>query len=166
MHSSTSSFDFQRPIPAQPWRGLLLAALLLAAAGTVAWEISARARGYAPTLNDTTDLWADRREAVQPDSLVILGDSRPLFDLDLNELEAGFGRRPVQLALAGSCVYPILEDLLNDERFHGTVICSVVPGMFFAPGGPLLKNAGDALHRYRRRPAAPRPGHPLRTFLP
>ncbi len=165
MHSSTSSFDFQRPIPAQPWRTLLLTALLLTAAGTVAWEISARARGYAPTLNDTTDLWADRREAVQPDSVVILGDSRPLFDLDLDALEQGLGRRPVQLALAGTCVYPILEDLLNDERFHGTVICSVVPGMFFAPGGPLLKNAEDALHRYHTRTVAQRAGHHLGMFL-
>lgn len=165
MHSSTSSFDFQRPIPALPWRGLLTAALVLTVIGTVAWEISARARGYAPTLNDTTDLWADRREAVQPDSLVIVGDSRPLFDLDLDELEKGLGQRPVQLALAGSCAFPILEELINDESFRGTVICSIVPGMFFAPGGPLLKNANDALHRYRERTVAQRASHHLGMFL-
>ena len=44
------------------------------------------------------------------------------------------GQRPVQLALAGSCAYPVLADLANDEHFHGTIICSVVPLMFFAPG--------------------------------
>ncbi len=165
MPSSTSNFDFQRVIPALPWRGLLLAAALLAALGTAAWEFTARSWGYAPTLNDTTDLWADRREAVQPDSLVIVGDSRPLFDLDLDALEQGLGRRPVQLAIAGSCPYPILEELLNDERFHGTVICSVVPGMFFAPGGPLVKNAEDALHRYRKRTVAQRASHHLGMFL-
>src|SRR5882757_6896566 len=105
MHSSTSNFDFQRVIPALPWRGLLLSAVILAAAGTVAWEIRARALGYAPTLNDTPDLWADRRAAVQPDSIVILGDSRPLFDMDLDAVEQGLGQRPVQLAIAGSCVF-------------------------------------------------------------
>ncbi len=165
MHSSTSNFDFQRPIPALPWRGLLIAAVVLAALGTVAWEISARARGYAPTLNDTPDLWADRREAVQPDSLVIVGDSRPFFDLDLDELEKGLGQRPIQLALPGSCAYPIFEELINDERFHGTVICSIVPGMFFAPGGPLLQNAEKALHRYRTRTFAQRAGHHLGMLL-
>ena len=67
---------------------------------------------------------------MQPESLVIVGDSRPLFDLDLDELEKGFGKRPVQLALPGSCAYPVLADLANDERFHGTIICSIVPGMF------------------------------------
>jgi hypothetical protein len=165
MHSSTSSSDHERPIPALPWRGLLIAACLLTALGTAAWEINARARGYAPTLNDTADLWADRREAVQPDSLVIIGDSRPFFDLDLDELEKGLGRRPVQLALAGSCAYPILEELINDGSFRGTIICSIVPGMFFAPGGPLLQNAEKALDRYRTRTLAQRAGHHLGMFL-
>ncbi|MBI2814185.1 MAG: hypothetical protein HYX71_07865 [Opitutae bacterium] len=165
MPSSTSSFDFHRPIPALPWHGLLLTTLLLAAVGTVAWEIRARSLGYAPTLNDTPDLWSDRREAVRPDSVVIVGDSRPLFDLDLDALEQGLGSRPVQLALAGSCAYPILEELVNDERFRGTIICSVVPGMFFAPGGPLLKNSEDALKRYRTRTIAHRAGHRLGMIL-
>lgn len=165
MPSSTSNFDFARPIPALPWRGLLVATLALTAAATVAWEISARARGYAPTLNDTSDLWADRREAVQPDSIVSIGDSRPLFDVDLDELEKGLGKRPVQLAIAGSCAYVNFEELINDERFRGTIICSVVPGMFFAPGGPLVKNAEDALKRYRTRTIAHRIGHHLGMFL-
>jgi hypothetical protein len=165
MPSSTSSFDFQRPIPALPWHGLLLATVLLASVGTVAWELAVRSWGYAPTLNDTTDLWADRREAVKPDSVVIIGDSRPLFDLDLDELAKGLGSRPIQLALAGSCAYPNLEELINDERFRGTIICSIVPGMFFAPGGPLLKNAEDALKRYRERTIAHRVGHNLGMLL-
>jgi hypothetical protein len=165
MPSSTSSFDFQRPIPALPWRGLLLSTLLLTALGTIGWEVRVRAWGYAPTLNDTADLWADRRNAVQPDSLVIVGDSRPLFDLDLDALEQGLGQRPIQLSLAGSCAYPILEELVDDERFRGTIICSVVPGMFFAPGGPLVKNAQDALKRYREWTVAQRASHHLGMFL-
>ncbi|MBL9190418.1 MAG: hypothetical protein JNK23_23260 [Opitutaceae bacterium] len=165
MPSSISSFDFSRPIPALPWRGVLIATLLATAAATVAWEVSARVRGYAPTLNDTPDLWSDRREAVKPDSLVIIGDSRPLFDLDLDELEKGFGARPIQLSIAGSCAYVTFEELINDERFRGTVICSIVPGMFFAPGGPLVKNAEDALKRYRERTIAHRAGHHLGMWL-
>jgi hypothetical protein len=166
MHSSTSNFDFQRPIPAQPWRGLLVATLVLTFLGTVAWEIRARARGYAPTLNDTADLWADRRESVKPDSLVIIGDSRALFDMDLDALEQGLGRRPVQLALVGSCAYPILDNLANDETFHGTVIASLIPGMWMVPPpAPPYKNSLHALKRYRDRTVAHRAGHHLGAFL-
>ena len=165
MPSSISNFDFQRTIPELPWRRLALTAALLTLVATVGWEIRCRAWGYGPTLNDTPDLWAQRREKLKPDSLVIIGDSRPLFDLDLNELEKGLGKRPLQLALAGSCAYPILADLANEERFRGTVICSIVPGMWLAPGGFLLETSGKALTRYRTWTLAQRAGHELGMLL-
>lgn len=166
MPSSISSFDFQRPIPARPWHGLLLAAVLLAAGGTVAWELTTRSWGYAPALNDTSDLWADQREAVRPDSVVIVGASRALFDLDLNTLEQGLGQRPVQLALVGSCAYVILENLANDESFHGTVIADVIPALWFVPpAAPPYENSLKALKRYRTRTVAQRAGHHLGMFL-
>jgi hypothetical protein len=166
MHSSTSNFDFQRPVPAQPWRGLLFAALAVAVVATAAWEIRARALGYGPTLNDTDDLWADRRESVKPDSVVIIGDSRALFDMDLDALEQGLGRRPVQLALVGSCAYPVLENLANDPTFHGTVIASVIPALWMVPPpAPPYKNSLRALKRYHDRTVAQRASHHLGMFL-
>jgi hypothetical protein len=159
MPSSISSFE--RTIPGLPWRQLALTAALLTLGATVAWEIRCRAWGYAPTLNDMPDLWAQRREAVKPDSLVIIGDSRPLFDLDLDQLEQGLGQRPVQLALAGSCAYPVLADLAADEKFHGTIICSIVPGMWLAPRGPLVETSQTALKRYHTWTWAQRAGHEL-----
>lgn len=112
--------EFERPIPALPWRGLTVIAVLIVCAATFAWELYVRSIGYAPTLNDTEDLWTQVRRRVQPESLVIVGESRPLFDLDLDELEKGLGKRPIQIALAGSCAYPVLADLVNDDKFHGT----------------------------------------------
>lgn len=165
MPSSTSSSDFQRPIPALPWRGITVIVVLIIMAAGAAWEMHVRSLGYAPTLNDTEDLWAQARRTVQPESIVIVGDSRALFDLDLDELERGLGKRPVQLAMAGSCAYPILADLANDERFHGTVICGIVPGMFFAPGGPLVETSEKALRRYRDQTLAQRASHHLGMFL-
>jgi hypothetical protein len=165
MPSSTSSFDFERPIPALPWRGITVIVVLLVLAATAAWELSVRSMGYAPTLNDTNDLWVQARRSMTPESVVIVGDSRPLFDLDLDELEKGLGKRPVQLALVGSCAYPVLADLANDERFHGTIICSIVPGMFFAPGGPPVQNSEKALKRYRDQTLAQRASHHLGMFL-
>ena len=134
-------------------------------AAAAAWEIYVRSIGYGPTLNDTEDLWVQARRRVQPESVVIVGDSRPVFDLDLDELERGLGKRPVQLALPGSCAYPVFADLANDESFHGTIICSIVPGMFFAPGGPLLETSEKALGRYHKQTPAQRVSHHLGMFL-
>lgn len=152
MHSSTSSFE--RAVPALPWTRLLLVASLLTLTAAAAWEIRARSRGYAPALDDSRDLWADRRAAVQPESLVIIGDSRPLFDLDLDALEAGLGKRPLQLSIVGSSCYPILQDLADDPLFRGDLIISLVPIMYFTPGSPLFATSQDALkHRATRSPS-------------
>jgi hypothetical protein len=157
--------EFERPIPPIPWRGMTVTAVLLVLGATLAWELYVRSMGYAPTLNDTDDLWTQVRRRVQPESLVVVGESRPLFDLDLDELEKGLGKRPVQLAIAGSCAYPVLADLVNDETFHGTVICSIVPGMFLAPGGPLLETSEKALKRHHSQTVAQRASHHLGMFL-
>jgi hypothetical protein len=148
-----------------PWRRLALLAALFTAIAASAWEVYSRSLGYAPTLNDTADLWADQRRSVKPDSIVIIGDSRALFDSDLDVLEQGLGQRPVQLALVGSCAYPILENLANDESFKGTIICSLVPGMFLAPGGPLVENSRKAIRRYEHGTVAQRASHRLGMFL-
>jgi hypothetical protein len=157
--------DYERPIPQVPWRGITVIVVLLVFAAAAAWEIYVRSIGYAPTLNDTDDLWVQVRRRVKPESIVIIGESRPLFDLDLDELEKRLGKRPLQLAIAGSCAYPMLADLANDESFHGTIICSIVPGMFFAPGGPLLETSEKALTRYGKQTPAQRASHRLSMLL-
>jgi len=157
--------DYERPIPQLPWRGLTVVVILIVLAATTAWELYVRSIGYGPTLNDTEDLWVQVRRQVKPESLVVIGDSRPLFDIDFDELERGLGKRPLQLSLAGSSVYPVLEELTNDEQFHGTIICSVVPGMFLAPGGPLLETSQKAVDRYRKQTPAQRASHHLAMFL-
>jgi hypothetical protein len=148
MPSSTSNSEFTRVIPDVPWRGVLTAVVLLTAAASVAWEFRARTAGYGPSLNDTPDLWAEQRAKVGPDSLVLVGTSRMLFNTDLDVLESAFGQRPVQLALAGSSPYPVLADLAADENFRGTLILDIVPAMFLAPAGPPMEVAQKALkHR-------------------
>ena len=74
-HSSTSSFE--RPIPDVPWLRLGLIATGIVAVATLAWEFHVRSLGYAATYDDSGDFWAQRRGTVKPDSLVIIGDSRP-----------------------------------------------------------------------------------------
>ena len=147
MPSSTSSFE--RVIPAHSWRGIVVATVVALFVAVTAWEVYVRSLGYEPTLNDTSDLWADARRHVQPESIVIAGDSRPLFDMDLDELERGLGKRPVQLSQPGSCAYPVLADLADDPKFHGTVILSIVPRLYFAPPGvPPMEESQKAVQRY------------------
>jgi hypothetical protein len=94
---------------------------------------------------------------VKPESIVIIGDSRGWYDLDLDELEKGLGKRPVQLAMGGSCAFPVLADLANDKNFHGTVICSVVPRLFVAPpGSPPMDRAEKTVRRSRTQTPAQR----------
>src|SRR5690349_22177311 len=133
--------EFERPIPPIPWRGITVIVAIIVAAATIAWELYCRAIGYGPTLNDNEDLWTLVRRKVQPESIVIVGDSRAWFDLDLDEMQRGLGKRPIQLAMAGSTAWPVLADLANDKNFHGTIICSFVPALFFAPPGtpPMIR---------------------------
>ena len=149
--------DYERPIPPLPWRGLTVVVALIVIAAASAWEFYCRSIGYRPTLNDNEDLWTMTRRSVKPESIVIIGDSRAWFDLDLDELQKGLGKRPVQLAMGGSCAYPVLADLANDESFHGTIICSVVPRMFVAPPGtPPMERGEKAVRRSHTQTLAQR----------
>ena len=149
--------DYERPIPPLPWRGLTVVVVLIVIAAASAWEFHCRSIGYRPTLNDNEDLWTMTRRSVKPESIVIIGDSRAWFDLDLDELQKGLGKRPVQLAMGGSCAYPVLADLANDESFHGTIICSVVPRMFVAPPGtPPMERGEKAVRRSHTQTLAQR----------
>lgn len=149
--------EFERPIPSLPWRGITVVVVIVVSAATLAWEFYVRSIGYGPTLNDNEDLWTLARQRVKPESIVIVGDSRAWFDVDLDEFEKGLGKRPVQLAMGGGCAYPVLADLANDENFHGTIICSIVPGLFMAPPGtPPMERAEKAVRRTQTQTPAQR----------
>jgi hypothetical protein len=158
--------EFERPIPPLQWRGITATTVIVTFAATVAWELYARALGYAPTLNDNDDLWAITRRKVQPESIVIIGDSRGWFDVDLDEFEKGLGKRPIQLAAPGSTTFPVLDDLAKDENFHGTIVCSVVPHLFFAPpGSPPMERAEKNVKRFHNQTPAQRVSEYLGMWL-
>ncbi len=149
--------EFERPIPQIPWRGITVVVVVVVIAATCAWEFYCRSLGYGPTLNDNEDLWTINRQRVKPESVVIIGDSRGWYDLDLDELQKGLGKRPVQLAMGGGCGYPVLADLAADKTFHGTIICSFVPWLFFAPPGtPPMERGEKAVRRSHTQTPAQR----------
>lgn len=149
-----------RSIPVQPWPVLAAVSAIALVALATGWEVHCRAAGYQAGLDDTRDLWVENRRRVTPDGTVVVGSSRGLFGLDLDELEKGLGQRPVQLCLVGSCVYPILKNLADDTTFHGTVICDLVPGLLMVPPmAPPYHNSESALERTRTQTVAQRCSH-------
>ena len=97
----------------------------------------------------------------------IVGDSRILFDTDLDRFQALTGVRPVQLAIHGTSALTLLEDVADNEHFNGLLIVGLADTMFFQPfdgyGGYVhhRNDFTDALrpHRHRNRSyaaAAPR----------
>lgn len=163
MHSSTSNFE--RLIPNISWKPIFWATLIITGGVTIGWELYVRSQGYRPTLNDSFALWADERAKLRDDSLVLIGASRTLFNIDLEILEEGLGQKPLQLAFTGSSFYPILEDLASDEGFKGTIIIGVVPPMLPVPGGPLMDRPKEALRVWKKSSISESIGQDIALFL-
>jgi len=72
-------------------------------------------------------------------------------------LQKALGQRPLQLAGGGMCGYPVLADLANDNTFHGTIICSIVPRLFFAPPAtPPFERGEKVVKRFHNQTPAQR----------
>jgi len=151
--------DVRRDVPAHNWLAMGAVSLLACALMLGLWERHVRALGYEPDYDDTTSLWVKQRQravSARSDQLVLVGDSRTLYNLDLDVLEhAGVGPRPIQLATVGSNPMVVLEDLAKDPSYAGTTLVGVVPGLLAAGGGPALSSPARYVRKYHEwSPAA------------
>jgi len=125
----------ERPVPRVPWMRILGIVALTATLAVAAWEIKMRAVGlHAGDLGDEPAGWSVERRKVDSgprDSIVLVGDSRLLFDSDLSVWERLVGQRPIQLALAGTNPRPFLHDIAQDEHFAGLLVVDISETMFF-----------------------------------
>jgi hypothetical protein len=155
-----------RQIPALRWGRVALIAVLLCGIALSVWEVRMRGLGLLPgDLGDGSGFWAAERRRVDqagPDSAVILGSSRILFDTDLDAFQSITGRVPVQLALPGTGPREFLRDLAGETRFDGLVVVGVTPTAFFRPGPGLM---GAALDYARTETPAQKMGHRLFVSL-
>lgn len=135
----------ERDVPAQPWRGIFLAALALSALLIGGWERHWRAYGVTPSIRNSDGLWSVQRrriDAGEGDRTVLVGASRMLFDTDLDTWQRLSGSRPIQLALEGTTPVPVMENLADDPKFTGRLVVGVAPDVFFsgfAVRGKILK---------------------------
>ena len=143
----------------------LVIAILLSLIGIIAWETYWRSQGYSPNLDDNKDLWAVQRANVNTASntdVLLLGSSRVLFDIQLDEWEQKTGTRPVQLATAGASPLPIFSDIVNNSDFTGTIVLGVTPPLFFSTTFPLAdpwKRAQSRVDHFYERTYAQRLNH-------
>jgi hypothetical protein len=124
----------ERDIPQQPWRTIALAVTVLVLLLTSLWELKMRTLDLIPgDLGESYDHWAELRRQVDKRNVpvVIIGDSRILFDSDLNRATQLIGVRPLQLAIAGGSGLPILEDIADDPHFNGLAIVGMAETAYF-----------------------------------
>ncbi|MEO7541691.1 MAG: hypothetical protein ABIS66_07035 [Sphingomicrobium sp.] len=123
-----------RDIPKQPWGRLALAAVIAMLIGTALLEWNGRRLGLsAGDLDDSDTMWAIERARSAGAPVAIVGDSRILFDTDLDRFEALTGLRPVQMAIHGTSALTLLEDVASNPKFNGLLIVGTADTMFFQP---------------------------------
>jgi hypothetical protein len=86
-------------------------------------------------LDDGRGSWAVERRKVDAgprDPVVIIGDSRILFDTDLATWQTLTGRRPIQLALVATNALPFLHELASDAHFAGLVVIGTAEIAYFS----------------------------------
>ena len=136
-----------RDIPQQPWGRIMAFVAVALALGTAGLEANARRIGLnAGDLDNSEVAWVKERVRSESADFAIVGDSRILFDTDLDRFEALTGKRPVQLAIHGTSALTLLEDAASNENFRGLLIVGLADTMFFQPFdgyGGYVKRRGD-----------------------
>ena len=135
-----------RDIPKQPWGKLAFAVAVTLLIGTSLLEWNARRIGLrAGDLDNSETDWANERALSAGARVAIVGDSRILFDTDLNRFEQLTGVRPIQLAIHGTSALTLLQDVAANPDFKGLLIVGLSDTMFFQPfdgyGGYIHKRA-------------------------
>ena len=137
-----------RDVPKHPWGGILAGVAVALVAGVAALEINARANVglHAGDLDNSQVAWIKERIRSESAQVAIVGDSRILFDTDLDRFEVLTGSRPVQLAIHGTSALTLLEDAASNPNFRGLLIVGLADTMFFQPFdgyGEYVRRRGD-----------------------
>ena len=133
-----------RDVPKQPWGGIMIAVAVALVAGIAALEVNARRIGLiAGDLDNSEVTWTNERIRSAAAPAAIVGDSRILFDTNLNHFEALTGVRPVQLSIHGTSALTLLEDVADNPDFKGVLIVGLADTMFFQP----FDGYGEYVHR-------------------
>ena len=105
--------------------------------------------GFVPATSTTVpQSWAEQRRIASSAPIAIVGDSRILFDTDLDRFEAVTGVRPVQVSHVGTNARPLLEHFANDPKFKGLLIVGLADTDVFPM--PVIGLGGDSVHNLEK----------------
>jgi hypothetical protein len=126
-----------RDIPSRPWVRMGVCVFAAVALLTGAWEWNARTNLglHAGDIDDSPQAWAEQRRLADAAPVAIVGDSRILFDTDLDRFQQMTGVRPIQTAIVGTNARALLESYANDPNFHGLLIVGLADLSYFRPVG-------------------------------
>ena len=126
-----------RDIPSLPWVKMGPLVFLLVALLVSVWEWQARTRIglHAGDLGDSPQAWAEQRRLADSAPVAIVGDSRILFDTDLDRFRQLTGVRPIQTSIVGTSARGLLASYANDPGFHGLLIVGLADTSYFRPQG-------------------------------
>jgi hypothetical protein len=132
-----------RDIPALPWEKMGPVVFLVVALLLSLWEYEARTRIglHAGDIDDSPQSWAEQRRLADFAPVAIVGDSRILFDTDLDRFQKLTGVRPIQTAIVGTSARALLASYANDPGFHGLLIVGLADLSYFRPEGAGLGGA-------------------------
>ena len=124
----------------------MIAVAIALAVGLAALEINARQNLWlrAGDIDTSEVTWTNEKLRSAGAPAAIVGDSRILFDTDLDHFEKLTGVRPVQLAIHGTSPLTLLEDVAGNPRFNGLLIVGLSDTMFFMP----FDGYGEYVHRF------------------
>lgn len=117
------------------------------------WELFWRTRGFQPTIQDDWGIWAKiRHEAVNQGNhaVILVGASRIQAGLHPDIFERLTGTHPLVLAIDGSHPIPVLENLAEDNRITGKIICSFIP-MFLGENSEDFGRARKWINKYQEQ---------------
>lgn len=145
----------------------LIVAVTLSVVSIVAWEIYWRSQGMEPNIDDNKNLWANQRSKLEnytDNTVIFIGSSRILYDINLEIWEKETGTDAIMLATQGATPAPVFKDIVEKTDFNGTLIVGITPPLFFSTTNPkarFVERSQSLVDYYYKRTYAQRLNHVL-----